>query len=267
MTRLISWYDFLQSNFFPRAAITIGVFDGVHLGHQKLLQAIIDHANTYKSTPLVFTFCSDLKKTTRGLSHTQVQTIEDRLDIFAELGIYHVVLIDFTEKFSNLSGESFWNTVLSKVPIQYLALGDDFRMGHNGKLDITGIQNYFFQYEKNQDALCHTEIEVIPAVMIGGKRVSSSRLRDAVRQGNVEEYARLTGRAYTLKLSQNQTLRPGEKIQFPPGGTYLATALDANGKMCRKTDIVQITPEGIVKTAIANADRIQLHRMMSIDIQ
>ncbi|AFG37596.1 FAD synthetase family protein [Spirochaeta africana] len=220
------WDEFISrdSHAVP-AAVTIGVFDGVHLGHQELITSICRYSAEHRVRSMVFTFRASPKRHTRHAQHRNVQSLRQRLECLQELGVQETVLIDFTRKFSRMKGEDFWNIVSRCITIRHLALGDDFRMGKNGSLNSAGIKRFFAGQSPSP------EIIVFTPVLVDGVRVSSSRLRDAVAAGDLAQYARLTGRPYWVETAALLHHRDNADIILPPSGRYMVPAAVADGEL------------------------------------
>jgi len=221
--RVISWEEFIihdpRSPISDPLAITIGVFDGVHRGHQALIQRIcsvpspdlrppppIAHcslltAHSPSSTspfsllsslsllPTVVTFRQNpqkILKSANGAPTAEITTLDQKLHILEDLGVQLAVLIDFSEEFSKISGRGFIDLLLGCRPVQLIALGKNFRCGH--RLD-TGVEEI-----RSLAGARGVEVWVMPPVLDEGQPVSSSRIRQALAAGRQAEAERLLGR-------------------------------------------------------------------------
>jgi riboflavin kinase/FMN adenylyltransferase len=164
-------------------AVTIGVFDGVHKGHQSLIQRIC--AGPY--TPAVVTFKQNPLKTLKPDAFAgDIINLGQKLSIFEALGVQLTVLIDFSSKFSTISGRVFIDLLLGSQPVKLIALGQNFRCGH--RLD-TGAEEI-----RSLAGARGLEVWIAPSVMDEGQPVSSSRIRQALAAGRRAEAERLLGR-------------------------------------------------------------------------
>ncbi|GHV72546.1 hypothetical protein AGMMS49928_29660 [Spirochaetia bacterium] len=181
---VISWDEFIRSEGHP-AAVTMGVFDGVHRGHQALINRIVERG----PFPTVITFAQNPKGVLSPASYKgDIQTLDQRLRTFEEMGVERVVLIDFSEDFSRIKGSDFIGSVMSRGKLAFLALGANFRCGF--RLDFGAAEIEGFVQKGN------IPVEVFEPLREGGKPISSSRIRQAIRAGAFEEAALLLGRAW-----------------------------------------------------------------------
>lgn len=202
--RIIEWPSFLEgpgsldsaSTAPPLegSAMTIGVFDGVHLGHRELIQRIVSRG----PNPTVITFRENPKKIVSPASYEgDIFSLAQKLAAFDKLGVKRVILIDFSEKFSKLSGKEFFNLLEDRGKMVFLAIGADFRCGYRQDTDADIIR------EMNERKGIPTE--VVPHVPLGGANgtgpVSSSRIRFAILSGDLALAAALMGRNVELDLS------------------------------------------------------------------
>jgi riboflavin kinase/FMN adenylyltransferase len=180
----------LQTVLPDPLAITIGVFDGVHMGHQALLRQIC--GSPY--IPTVVTFRENPIKTLAPGANTQdIITLEKKLQIMNDLGVQLAVLIDFSENFSKISGRDFIDLLLGRQPVKLIVIGENFRCGQGLDTGAAEIQSLA--------AARGIEARVAPPVMDGGQPVSSSRIRQAQAEGRVEEAERLLNWPSQLKTN------------------------------------------------------------------
>jgi riboflavin kinase/FMN adenylyltransferase len=184
MMKLIEWRQFLEDGFSHNgkpSSMTVGVFDGVHLGHQALLKKIVSHdAN---KTPVVVTFRHNHK-----IESGNILTFKQRLDIFENLGIQTAVVIDFTEAFKQMPGIEFLEILLKRGNVGFFAVGSGFRCGYQQDTDAEMIQKFFTSH--------NISVEIVPKVMEGSLPVSSSRIRSAISAGDVKLAGKMLGRTY-----------------------------------------------------------------------
>jgi riboflavin kinase/FMN adenylyltransferase len=169
--------------------MTVGVFDGVHLGHQALIERIVCRG----PNPTVVTFKENPKKLfSPDDPHQDIFSLEQKFAVFHSLGVSQVILIDFSENFCKLSGREFFDILAERGGMVYLAIGEDFRCGYCQETDADSIR------EMNERRGIPTE--VVPAVMLpdalGGGSVSSSRVRSAILSGDYKLAAALMGRSF-----------------------------------------------------------------------
>jgi riboflavin kinase/FMN adenylyltransferase len=187
--RILSWDEFCgqgrdqNRRLFRETAVTVGVFDGVHRGHEALLQKVLESG--YE--PLVVTFRNHPRSV---VAHKKAPdlliTVEERLAIFEKKGVSATILIDFSKKFSILSGRDFLDALRTHASPVYMAIGTTFRCGHGGMTNATEVARI------NAEAGVRTEI--VEPVREGGVAISSSRIREALAAGDAVLAERMLGR-------------------------------------------------------------------------
>jgi len=174
--RIIKWRQFLKDGLLSDdkpASITIGVFDGVHLGHQALIKRIVSYNADAGYVPVIFTFRQNHK--TKKLC--DIQSFEERLAIFERLGVQITVAIDFSEEFRQMPGLDFLQLLLEHCRIGFFAVGSDFRCGYQLDTNASAIAGYF--------AAQKIPVEIVPLVCDEQLPVSSSRIRAAIAGGDI----------------------------------------------------------------------------------
>lgn len=187
---VISWEDFIsrKASFPETVNLTVGVFDGVHVGHRRLLKALGNDAEV-----LVITFRNNPEAVlSRGETPEQIMTFRQRAERLEAFGVRRLVAIDFSEQFSRLSGKDFVRLLEESLRIGKIAVGYDSRFGKDRDMDARALQAAF--------ADMRTRIETVEPVLYEGKVVSSSRIRTAIRDAEFGDVERMLGTAHTLDL-------------------------------------------------------------------
>ena len=192
--RIVEWQDFLESTVGEESAVTVGVFDGVHLGHRELIDRIVRRG----PNPTVVTFRENPKKVVSpGSYEGDIFSLKQKLAIFEWLGVKRAVLIDFSEKFSKLRGCEFLDLLCGRGKMVFLAIGSNFRCGYGQDTDAALLR------EMNERKGIPTE--VVPQVLLpeasGDEPVSSSRIRSAIMKGDLALASALMGRNVELDIS------------------------------------------------------------------
>ncbi|GHT68700.1 riboflavin biosynthesis protein [Spirochaetia bacterium] len=205
-------------------AVSIGVFDGVHRGHQRLIEKIVRHGDEHGSIPTVVTFKQSPRRLLHPDSwHGDIYSIKQKLSVFETLGVKQAVLIDFSENFSKITGREFVDLLKSRRRLDFLTVGANFRCGYRLDTDAAAIQ------AMNREAGISTE--VLSQVLEGGHPVSSSRIRRAVLAGDLSEAALLLGRRLRIDLEGIPAVKTGTGVLYdavaagrivPPAGLYPA---------------------------------------------
>jgi riboflavin kinase/FMN adenylyltransferase len=154
-------------------AVALGTFDGVHLGHRRVIQAALDAG----PTPTVVTF-DPHPRTTLGNQVELLSTLERRLELIAELGVEETLVVEFNLELARLEPEEFAERLLRPIGAEVIAAGANFRFGkgRSGDLELLGRLGF--------------DIRPVPLV----ERASSTQIRRLLRAGEVERAARLLGR-------------------------------------------------------------------------
>ena len=213
---------------------TIGVFDGVHLGHQRLLQqAASDAGGT--STAALITFDPHPRCVLDPAGCPPLlTTVEERALLAAEHDVTTTVAIDFTPELSTWTAERFCDRLIESLPLRRLIFGPGFALGK----DRTGDEAYLREY----GAAHGFDVCAVQGVVVAGERVSSGRVRAALLDGKVDEAAELLGRSYRLPGTVVHGDERGRTLGFPtanivsdsrrcvPANGIYATWLHAHGR-------------------------------------
>jgi riboflavin kinase/FMN adenylyltransferase len=185
--RIIEWRDFLENGLHSEkpASLTIGVFDGIHLGHRALIERIT--AKRPFLTPSIITFRDNHKLEN---SARAIQTFEQKAAIFEKAGIEILIVIDFTDSFKRMTGDEFLRILYEHGNAGFLAIGSSFRCGYKLDTDASAIRDFF--NERN------VPVEIMPDVLEDGQPVSSSRIRSAIAGGNLALAEKMLG--YSIQV-------------------------------------------------------------------
>lgn len=218
---VIDWHELLAQpqhthNF---CAAAIGVFDGIHIGHQALLHAL---QNEHEKRKAIITFKENPKKILRPETFSgDITTLEQKLEYFEEHGIDCAVIIDFSKNFSTIPGEVFVNDLVTKAHITKIIIGWDFTCGHN--LDTPSREVARLARSLGAD------VAIIPPVIFHGEVASSTKLRNAIREGNIQYAVAMLGHPYNMDvrsfkfLPEQQMLEAGNTaIVMPESSQYSA---------------------------------------------
>ena len=177
--QIIEWTEFLK-NGLPvgqkKTSVTVGVFDGVHRGHQALIKKII--FNNSDNIPVIITFRKPEANEAVMFPNKPIRNFNERLEIFKKLGIKIVIVIDFTEEFKDIRGIEFLEILLKQCNIGFFAVGKNFHCGNKKDTDAQQIKDFFVSR--------NIPVEIIPEVIYESRPVSSSRIRSALACGDVE---------------------------------------------------------------------------------
>lgn len=200
---------------FRNAVLAIGVFDGLHRGHQELIRKVIARAREIKGTAVVMTFWPHpvhvLKPEVRL---PLLVSLEHRLRLMEDLGVDVCVVIPFTQQFSQLSPKEFIERYLAKKikPVEVF-VGYDFRFGHDrsGGLDLFRQEGEAYGFKVN----------ILDAVKGEHHVISSTRIRELISRGELGRAARLLGRTVSLMGTVCRGDARGKALGFPTANIHL----------------------------------------------
>ena len=193
----------------PESSVTIGKFDGIHLGHQQLIAETIESAEEHSLIPLVVTF--DRHPHSILSPGTEPQALigpMQKAELLEEAGIELVLNLPFDEYLSKLTPEQFVKTVLvDSLKARIVTIGEGFRFGVDQQGDVETLRNLGVQLG--------FMVKVIPNYLVDGEVVSTSKIRSLLLEGNVISAAKLLGRLHTTRGIIEHGLKIGRQIGFP----------------------------------------------------
>ncbi|MBN2242474.1 MAG: riboflavin biosynthesis protein RibF [Acidobacteria bacterium] len=231
----------------PAPVITIGNFDGVHLGHQNLIKDLVSRAAAVGGTPIVFSFYPHpLQVLAPNNAPLQIQTLRQKLDTFESLGIPLVVLIPFDVQLAQISARDFVEKILwEKLRPKEIYVGPNFAFGHRRQ----GSFNLLKEIGEEKGFLAGK----IHQVQFRGNRVSSTAVRQALISGQVGLARRLLARPFALYGTVVHGTGVGTRFNFPTAnletpneliprrGVYI-TLLSLNGRRYRSVTNIGFRP-------------------------
>ncbi len=186
------------------SVVSVGVFDGVHLGHRAILAANLELARELDVEPTVVTFRRHPKSTLLGHAPRTLTTLDHRLELFQRAGIKHAVALTFDEQLAQLSAEDFAHKYLVEgLNARALVLGFDSKFGHGrrGTPELMRSLGY--------------DVRVVDRVEIAGRAISSTAIREAVELGDLESAERMLGRPVSIIGHVVHGDARGRTIGFP----------------------------------------------------
>lgn len=182
-------------NMRPRhrgCVVTIGAFDGVHLGHQAVIRHLLEKSAEFglPSTIIVFEplpreYFSPIKAPAR------IMSFREKFFALRNLGVDRLLRVRFNERLRGMSAQQFVDDIfVAGLGVRYVVLGDDFRFGNDREGDL--------EFIRQQGPRYGYEARPTPTLSVDGERVSSTRIREALEQADFPEAARLLGRSYSI---------------------------------------------------------------------
>lgn len=229
--------------------LALGVFDGVHIGHQAVIEKAVKAAKERGGTAGVLTFephpirVIAPKKAPRRI----LASIQHKEELLEALGVELLIVIPFTPEFAQQEAEVFLSELNdASGNLQTLAMGDDWKFGRKRKGDVTLLSRFGEQHD--------VEIQTAESIRLEGERVSSTRIRQAIRDGNLKAVSKMLGREYSVWGTVIEGRQIGRTIgfptanlrvyneQLPPDGVWAVEVTLADGTMYRGAGNLGLRP-------------------------
>nr|WP_174507048.1 riboflavin biosynthesis protein RibF [Acinetobacter sp. Marseille-Q1620] len=188
----------------PKTAVTIGNFDGVHLGHQAMISQLKSISSQKNLKTLVMIFEPQPLEFFKGYdAPPRISSLREKVEHLTELGVDYIAIAKFNNKFRSLSAEDFANILKYKLNAQSLVLGDDFHFGKDRQGNSDFLKQYGF------------DVTNLDTIEFDGERVSSTRVRQVLQAGNLSLAAKLLGRPYSMIGRVQYGDQIGRTLNFP----------------------------------------------------
>ena len=220
-----------------KSILTIGTFDGIHIGHQKILKSLVAQAKKENLLANVLTFFPHPRMVLQKESQIKlIDTLKEREDFLRKLGVDNLIIHPFSVAFSKLTALEFIQNILVKqLKIDSLYIGYDHRFGRNREATVEDLKSYGQQYD--------FKVNIISAQQIATISVSSTKIREAIALGDFVKVHHFLGRPFQLKGTVTKGEGIGRKLAFPtanlnvnipykiipPQGVYLVSILLEKG--------------------------------------
>ncbi|MBV8803178.1 MAG: bifunctional riboflavin kinase/FAD synthetase [Gammaproteobacteria bacterium] len=207
----------LYNNSFPQkgCVLTIGNFDGIHLGHQALIKRIKASAQELAISSMVMTFePQPLEYFAAEHPVPRLTRFREKFSLLSASGVDQVCVVRFNAKIAALTAEEFIKKILCEtLHVKHLIVGKDFRFGYQRQGDINML--------RAAGALFNFTVEIMPDVILAGERVSSTRVRKALGENNLALAEGLLGRPYSMMGKVVYGNQLGRQLGFPTANIYL----------------------------------------------
>lgn len=221
---------------FQAAVVTIGNFDGVHLGHQSLFHQVIEKADAINGVSVVVTFHPHPIRVLTSNGNPPLITLkEQKKELIASAGVDALICIPFTQTFAQISAAAFVEDILIKrIGMKAIVVGKDYTFGRNREGNLELLQTYAQRF--GFEVLVNDWIR--PRFHDAAERISSTRIRELVSQGAIEKVRPLMGRYYQIRgvVAQGRN-RGGKLLGFPTANINLTDEL------CPKMGVYAVTVE------------------------
>jgi riboflavin kinase / FMN adenylyltransferase len=257
--------------------VTIGVFDGVHRGHQHLVGVLLERARAEGLASVALTFNPHPRTVIRpGTAVTYLTSLEERIELLQGLGLDAVGVLAFTSELAQLSAEEFLSLLVQELEMRLLVVGPDFALGRN-RAGTIGVMRQIGER-------LGFRLEVAPLLAEADEKVGSSAIRQALSEGDVARVGALLGRPFSLRGPVVAGDRRGRTLGFPTANIAIGRdrALPAYGiyvtrayvresayESCTSIGIrptFDVEPRPIVETFILDFDEDVYGQEMRIDL-
>lgn len=192
----------------------IGYFDGIHIGHQQLIQTVVQKAKIDGGAAALITFDPDPWVIIKGIRHIEhLTSMKQRKQLAEQMGVEYWIILDFTEEMAALSVAEFHEKILFPLPLSTLVCGYDFHYAHFGKGNAETL--------RAQD---HFQVQVIEQVQNEAQKISSTRIEHCIKDGNILKANELLSRPYTMEGIVIHGLKNGRKMGYPTVNLQCDTA-------------------------------------------
>ncbi|MDR9455930.1 MAG: bifunctional riboflavin kinase/FAD synthetase [Salegentibacter sp.] len=199
-----------------QTVVTIGTFDGVHAGHRKIIERLVNAAEAGNLESVILTFFPHPRMVLQQESDIKlIQTIEERKQILSETGIDHLVVHPFTHQFSRLTALEFVRDILvNKLKARRVIIGYDHRFGRNRTADITNLKEFGEQFGFEVEEITKEEVDQVA--------VSSTKIRKALQEGRVERANSYLQQPFSLSGTIVKGRGLGKDFNYPTANLHIA---------------------------------------------
>lgn len=191
-------------------ALAIGNFDGFHLGHQALLKQLVSTAKIQDLVPAVMTFEPHPREFfTPHNAPARLSALREKLEHFAQAGVQHVYLQRFNQAFAAQTADGFMHMLKQTLNVQEILVGEDFKFGAKRAGDVNTLTQAGFS------------VSPLPEVQVGGERVSSTLVRNALASGELTKAQALLGRPYSISGTVVHGAKRGRQLGFPTANVHM----------------------------------------------
>ena len=211
-------------------AVTLGKFDGLHRGHELLMNTVLEYSRSYNVASVAFTFDIPPRNKVEEIIANVLTTNEEKEYIFEKQGIDYLIECPFTEEVMAMEPKEFIAWISKSLNMKYVVVGDDFRFGHKRAGDYHTLQEYEAEYGY--------KTVVLEKLKDSNRDISSTYVREKIADGNIKKANQLLGYRYfirseivhgkklgrTLGIPTINMILPSDKL-LPPNGVYVTEVL------------------------------------------
>ena len=235
----------MKENTSNHTVLTIGTFDGVHIGHQKIINRLVEISKIKDLTPSLLTFFPHPRMVLQKDANIKlINTITEKKNILNQFGITNLIIKEFTPEFSRLTADEFVKTILvNELKAKHIIIGYDHHFGRNRNANIDDLKQFGIDY--------NFEVEEISKQDINDVAVSSTKIRNALSEGDITIANSYLGYYFMLTGTVVKGKNIGKTINYPTANLHI----EENYKLIPKHGVY------VVKSVIENKE---LFGMMNI---
>ena len=229
---------------FKNSVVTIGTFDGVHIGHQKILKKLNNEASSINGESILFTFYPHPRMVVFPDSHNLklIQTIDEKIESLRAYGLDNVIIYPFTKDFSRLTAFEFVRDILvNKLKVKKLVIGYDHQFGRNREGNI--------EFLRESAEMFDFEVIEISAQEIDEVNVSSTKIRNSIMDGNIDRANDFLGRPFRISGDVVKGNRLGRELGFPTLNLQLSNdhkIIPAEGVYAVEINLMNVVYKGMM---------------------
>jgi len=242
--------NFTLQQPIPRSVVTMGSFDGVHLGHRKILERVVEYAHHEQAESVLITFDQHPRKvlaTSKNGSNVKLLTTpEERRDIFTQIGIDHLVCLSFNQELAAMEPEEFIREMfVNHLNAVHVITGYGHRFGKGGRGDHALLEQESLKY--------HFTTEMIPMQDVEQNMISSTLIRTFLADGAVDQAAKYLGYTYPLTGHVVHGEKKGHQLGFPTANiepSHPEKLIPADGVYAVKVSVKGIWYQGMLNIGL-----------------
>ena len=187
--------------------LTLGTFDGVHKGHRKIISNLKSEAKTNNLRSIILTFFPHPRNIVSSEIIKSISTIDEKIKIFSDLGIDELIIQKFDKSFASMDAKEFIELLVNNLKIKKIIVGYNHRFGKNRSADINVLKDFSLKYD--------FEVLEIKAFEVENIKISSTKIRDAIQQGNIKLCNNYLGYNFNINGDVVKGKSIGKSLGFP----------------------------------------------------
>ena len=187
--------------------LTLGTFDGVHKGHRKIISNLKSEAKRNNLRSIILTFFPHPRNIVSSEIIKSISTIDEKIKIFSDLGIDELIIQKFDKSFANMDAKEFIELLVDNLKIKKIIVGYNHRFGKNRSADINVLKDFSLKYD--------FEVLEIKAFEVENIKISSTKIRDAIQQGNIKLCNNYLGYNFNINGDVVKGKSIGKSLGFP----------------------------------------------------